>query len=208
MKTKVFLFPLPSTVYMPVIRKPLRIFEPRYLDMIKTAVSDNIPVALCYGLSEYEDDTIGIDHESLHYVKSVCGCAKVTIVEETQDNELIIYLEPYKKIILESIISEGLSYNVATAQEIIEFETILPQNFLRINQLRDFFLTWAKAYFKNTKELEDVSKVSLDYSILIALVSEFVLYDPDIKQQVLEFDDINDKLRYVEEVLFNLEDEI
>ena len=202
MKTKVFLFPLPSTVFMPVIRKPLRIFESRYLKMIRTAVDENVPVALCYGLPDYEDDTIGIEHESLHYVKSICGCGKVTILEETEDGELLIVLEPYKKIELDSIISDGINYNVATAREVIDFESVMPQNFIKLNQLKNFFLTWAKNYFKNTKELEEISKISEDYSILVALVSEFIVYNPDVKQQVLEFEDINDKILYLCEVLF------
>ncbi len=197
MKTKVFLFPLPSTVYQPVIRKPLRIFEPRYLKMINTAVAENVPVALCYGLKDYEEGTIGIDHESLHYVKEVCGCGRPLVIDETEDGELMIILEPYKKVLIESIISDSIDYNVASVREIIDFESVMPENFLHLNQLKNHFILWSKAYFKNEDERKEIARVAEDYEVLIALFCEFIVFDPTIKQQILEFEDINDKISFL-----------
>ena len=46
MSTTLPLFPL-NTVVFPGGRLPLRIFEQRYLEMVKQAIADNTPFGIC-----------------------------------------------------------------------------------------------------------------------------------------------------------------
>lgn len=198
--TKVFLFPLPRVVYQPVLRKPLNIFEPRYVDMIHRAIEERIPVALCYGLPEDEEGTIKIDHESLPHVKKIAGCGIPTLLQQNPNGpEMLIVLEPMFKVEIAHLVQSDSPFNVALAREIIEFETVFPDNFIQLKQLELEFRNWGKTYFTDNRQFEEVIGSLSDPVLLVAAICEFIIENPGLKQAILELDDINDKVKILTE---------
>jgi Lon protease-like protein len=198
--TKVFLFPLPRVVYQPVLRKPLNIFEPRYVDMIHRAIEERIPVALCYGLPEEEEGTIKIDHESLPFVKNIAGCGIPTLLQQNPNGpEMLIVLEPMFKVEIAHLVQSEAPFNVALAREIVEFETVFPENFIQLKQLELEFRNWGKTYFTDNRQFEEVIGSLSDPVLLVAAICEFIIENPGLKQAILELDDINDKVKILTE---------
>ncbi len=198
--TKVFLFPLPRMVYHPVLRKPLNIFEPRYVDMIHRAIEEQIPVALCHALGEEEEGTIRVEHESLPFVKRIAGCGVPSLLQQNPSGpEMLIVLEPMFKISIVHLAQSATNYNIAVGQEIIEFETVLPENLITLRQLELEFRNWGKTYFTDHNQFEEVIGSLADPVLLVAAICEFVVDNPGLKQAILELDDINDKVKILSE---------
>lgn len=198
--TKVFLFPLPRVVYQPVLRKPLNVFEPRYVDMIHKAIEERIPVALCYGLTDEEDGVTRINHESLPYVKCIAGCGIPTLLQQNPSGpEMLIVLEPMFKVEIMQLLETDEPYNVALAREIIEFETVMPDNFISLKHLELEFRNWGRSYFADNKQFEEVIGSLSDPVLLVAAICEFIIENPGLKQAILELDDINDKVKILNE---------
>jgi len=198
--TKVFLFPLPRVVYQPVLRKPLNVFEPRYVDMIHTAIEQRIPVALCHGLTEEEEGTIHVNHESVPHVKAIAGCGIPTLLQQNPNGpEMLIVLEPMFKVEIMQLLDTEAPYNIALAREIIEFETVLPENFISLRQLELEFRNWGRSYFADSAQFEDVIGSLSDPVLLVAAICEFIIENPGLKQAILELDDINDKVKILNE---------
>ncbi len=197
------IFPLPNLVYFPVLNKPLNIFEPRYLKLVDQAVSDDQYIALCMGLHEEDGDAVAIEHESLHYVKDICGVGKVQVLERRLNGELTILVKPVLKMRLHNSVASPHGFNIGTGREIIDFDSIMPDNFLIHNQLKNFFLIWAKNYFKQEQEYIHLRDSIEDPSVLVALICEFVLTTSLARQQVLELDDINDRVSLLADYLFS-----
>jgi Lon protease-like protein len=195
---KVFLFPLPKLVYQPVLAKPLRIFEPRYLEMVNEAIKRDIPIALCHGLASKGSDCIEIDHESLHFCKRIVGVGYPQIVQKDDDkSELLIMISPFTKAEIISIESEDRPFNVALAEECIEFETVLPHNMIKLKTIELEFKKWANLFFTDEAQLSDILESFSDPLFLVAAFSEFVIQSQEAKQQILELDDVNDKIDFI-----------
>ncbi len=188
---RVSLFPLPNMVYFPVINKPLNIFEPRYLEMVEQAVSNDELIGLCMGLREEEPESVSIEHESLHYVKNICGVGVPQILERRENGELTILIKPKMKVEILRSTMTSFGYNIADAREIIDFNSVMPENFLVYQQLKGHFTLWAKNYFKSEAEIKHLIDAVDDPRMLVAMCCEFILVSSMAKHQVLELDDVN-----------------
>ena len=93
----VFLFPLVNVTLFPKTTKPLNIFEPRYLEMVRDAVSTNTPIALGF----IEDPTLVYQvkpGEKVSFVRDVVGYGQPQIVEERSNGTLLIFLQGVGKM--------------------------------------------------------------------------------------------------------------
>ena len=89
---EVFVFPLGQTVFYPKTSKPLNIFEPRYLQMVKDSIALGVPIAV-----GFVDDP-GVQHQffygqPLSFVRPVVGFGMPLIVEDRADGSLLIFLQ-------------------------------------------------------------------------------------------------------------------
>ena len=79
------IFPLPGTILLPGGQLPLNIFEPRYLDMIRDAMTSSRMI----GMIQPSDVSGGMDHPPIHSI----GCAgAITSFKETDDGRFLITL--------------------------------------------------------------------------------------------------------------------
>lgn len=73
---EVFVFPIMNVTLFPSTAKPLNVFEPRYVEMIKESVRTGTPVALVF----VEDPIIGLsamDGRSLDGTREIAGYGRL-----------------------------------------------------------------------------------------------------------------------------------
>jgi uncharacterized protein len=83
--TKLPIFPLAGAVVMPGVQLPLNIFEPRYLNMVQDALSEDHLV----GMIQPRSDTAFDESPEIHRV----GCTgRITSYSETNDGRIVLVL--------------------------------------------------------------------------------------------------------------------
>ncbi|MFG1494753.1 LON peptidase substrate-binding domain-containing protein [Halobacteriovorax sp. GFR7] len=194
---RALLFPLHKVSYQAILKKPLNIFEPRYIHMIHEAEQTNTPVALAYATlqdADDEADTIAINHEKYHAVKRMVGLGRVQILQKSKDGTMLVVLEPLFKGLIMDVYNEDLPYNTIEVDPITEFLTVMPEHMISLQRLGLLFRHWAKSFFKNQVEYDALMEATQDPVVLVGAITEFVVTSPDLKQGILEIDDINAKI--------------
>lgn len=163
---RAFLFPLHKVSYQAILRKPLNIFEPRYIRMIHDAEMEGVPVALTYanmGQHNIEDPgTISIDHDRYGSVRRITGLGRVQILQKSKDGSMLVVLEPYAKGEIVNVYNEDAPYNTVEVEDIPEFLTVMPEHMISLQKLKLVFRDWAKSFFKNQEEYDALMEAAAD----------------------------------------------
>ncbi|WP_412473725.1 LON peptidase substrate-binding domain-containing protein [Halobacteriovorax sp. YZS-1-1] len=195
---RAFLFPLHKVSYQAILRKPLNIFEPRYIRMIHDAEMEGVPVALTYAnLGQHvsaDHGSIPIEHEKYGSVRRITGLGRVQILQKSKDGSMLVVLEPFAKGEIISVYNEDAPYNTIEVENIPEFLTVMPEHMISLQKLQLVFREWAKSFFKNQAEYDALMHAAEDPIVLVGAITEFVITSPDLKQGILEIDDINAKI--------------
>ncbi len=116
---EVFLFPLVNVTLFPRTTKPLNIFEPRYLTMIKDAVASKTPIAIGY-IEDPSKVAPAVAGSPVPFVRDVAGYGFAQIVEERVNGTLLIFLQGQGKIRLGNVVNRGTPYIVCEGELIPE----------------------------------------------------------------------------------------
>lgn len=175
----VFVFPLPKVTLFPATAQPLNIFEPRYVEMINDALMGDRPVALG------QDAKAG----------SILGCGRVQLLERRDDGTMLILLRADCKVRLESIDADSKPYLQARARTVVEHSELEDGHVFYLHRLMIAVEGWLERNIPTAKRREeffdnmgtDEERVNTACSLLIE--------DPTALQQLLECDDLNDRLK-------------
>lgn len=166
--------------------------------MIHDAEMEGVPVALTYanmGQHNIEDPgTISIDHDRYGSVRRITGLGRVQILQKSKDGSMLVVLEPYAKGEIVNVYNEDAPYNTVEVEDIPEFLTVMPEHMISLQKLKLVFRDWAKSFFKNQEEYDALMEAAADPIVLVGAITEFVITSPDLKQGILEIDDINAKI--------------
>ncbi len=191
---RAFLFPLHKVSYQAILKKPLNIFEPRYIQMIHEAEKLGVPVALSYANLDENEESIAIEHDKYKSVRRITGFGRVEILQKSKDGTMLVVLEPIAKGEIVSVYNEGGPFNTVEIETIPEFLSVMPEHMISLQKLSLVFRHWAKSFFKNPAEYDALIEATTDPIVLIGAITEFVVTSPDLKQGILEIDDINMKI--------------
>lgn len=204
MSNKVFIFPLPKLSLQLGTQKPLNIFEPRYLEMIKDSVKHSVPVALAYGLLPSDDiepgdneESVAIQHEAFNRVKSTVCMGVPKIIQECKDGTMVIMLPGSKRGKLTKVDKTGLSYLVGEFEELENKNELRAENILLLRRIKTKLEKWVSKMVKLDCQKDLLSPCMSDASRIIGLYVELMIECPETKQHLLEIDDVNDKLQYL-----------
>ena len=104
-------------------------------------------------------------------------------------------MEPLAKGIIHDVyVEDGRPFNSVELEEVTEFLSVLPEHMISLQKLELVFRHWAQAYFKDKLEYDALMRATQDPIVLIGAITEFVVTSPDLKQGILEIDDINAKI--------------
>ncbi|WP_372654075.1 LON peptidase substrate-binding domain-containing protein [Halobacteriovorax sp.] len=201
MLKQVFIFPLPKISLQPGARKPLNVFEPRYLKMVKDAVSRKIPIALAYGIRDsdetVDENYLSISHESLPSVRRVVCMGVPEIIQECNDGSMIIMLQGEGRGRLLQEVESVEPYIICEYEEFCGSNELRDENILLLRRLKTQLEKWVKKKVKLECQKNILNPCITQPCKIIGLYAELMIDSPEVKQEVLEMSDINDKIQYI-----------
>ena len=182
------LFPL-NTVVFPGGRLPLRIFEQRYLDMVKQAIADNTPFGICAIREGTETGTPAVPY-------SIGTRVHVTDWDMPQTGILHIDTLAQERFVIRSTHTEASGLLIGSVDEVsAESAIAVPTELeLAVEILRHIVDEYGDAHFPTPHEFGNA--VWVGYRL-----SEVLPLKLSIKQNLLEMNDSVMRLRILAEFL-------
>ena len=172
---KLSVFPLPGALLLPRTQLPLNIFEPRYLEMVDDALSNNRLIAMIQTQSEKKDQLFKV------------GCVgKIVSYSELTNNRMLVTLSGVCRFFVEQeleVVTPYRQFQVSYK----EFSDDLMKGFDEENVNREKLLICLKKYLDYNNL--DVDWESIKNSPTELLVNSLCLlspYRPEEKQALLE----------------------
>ncbi len=182
------LFPL-NTVVFPGGRLPLRIFEQRYLEMIKQAIANDTPFGIC-AIRE------GAETGSPAEPYDVGTCMRITDWDMPQTGILHIETIALERFVIRSTHTEPSGLLIGTVEDVsVEPAAPIPDDLeLPVEILRHIIGEYGEAHFPEPHELDNAVWVGYRLSEVLPLTLT-------IQQNLLEMNDSVMRLRLLTEFL-------
>lgn len=182
------LFPL-NTVVFPGGQLPLRIFEQRYLDMIKRAIADETPFGICAIREGAETGSPAVPYD-------VGTRMRITDWDMPQTGILHIETAAQTRFIIRNMRSEPNGLLIGIVEDIsVEPATPVPDGLeLAVEILRHIINEYGDTHFSEPHELDNAVWVGYRLSEVLPLALS-------IKQNLLEMNDGIMRLRILTEFL-------
>lgn len=193
---EVFLFPLVNVSLFPKTTKPLNIFEPRYLEMVKTAADKKLPIAI--GFIEDASQVAPVKAgDSVPYVRAIAGYGFPQIVEERLNGTLLVFLQGAGKVRLGKVVDRGTPYLVVEATKVEENVTVDANSVSALDHLLKILTRWIHTHIPDPQQQEIFMKSLSGPEEIVGAFSSYLIRDYDLQQMSLEFNDINEKIQFL-----------
>lgn len=193
---EVFVFPLGHVVFYPSTSKPLNIFEPRYLQMVRDSISSGTPIALAH--VDEPDRTYNYrPGEPLQFVRQTAGYGHPVILDERADGSLLIFLQGHGKVRLGNVVDQSAPYIVCEAEPIQENHLMakeVAQEFMTINKV---LVHWIENHIPEPQNRDQFLRNIRSAEEVIGCFASYLVADHDMQQLLLESNDINEKIHLV-----------
>lgn len=193
---EVFLFPLVNVTLFPRTTKPLNIFEPRYLAMIKDAIKTETPIAI--GFIEDTTKVVPVQPgESIPFVREVAGFGYAKIIEERVNGTLLIFVQGQGKLRLGKVLDRGTPYIVCEGDVIPENTDLVPELSNELSSLYKILNRWIHTHIPDQDQRDLFMRNLNQPEEVVGSFASYLVRDYDLQQMVLEFDDINEKVQFL-----------
>lgn len=193
---EVFLFPLVNVSLFPKTTKPLNIFEARYLEMVREAAAQKIPIAI--GFIEDASQVVPVrPGEEVPYVRNVAGYGFVQIVEERLNGTLLVFLQGAGKVRLGKVLDQGKPFMVVDAELLPEDVVVRPENREALEHLTKIMTRWIQTHIPDPQQQEIFMRSLAGPEEIVGAFSSYLVRDYDLQQMSLEFNDINEKIQFL-----------
>jgi Lon protease-like protein len=197
---EVFLFPLVNVSLFPKTTKPLNVFEPRYLEMIKSAVDKKTPIAV--GFIENAAEVIPVKPgEEVSYIRPIAGYGFAQIVEERLNGTLLVFLQGAGKVRLGKVLDKGTPYMVLNAEKIEEVTTVLPENSAAQERLLKILTRWIYTHIPDAGQQEIFMRSLSGPEEIVGAFASYLVRDYDLQQMALELPDVNEKIQFLHRLI-------
>lgn len=197
---EVFVFPLGNVVFYPSTSKPLNIYEPRYVQMVKDSIQYGTPIAVAF-VDEPEQEYSFHYGEALPFVRDVAGFGHPLILEERPDGSLLIFLQGKGKVQLGKTVNKGTPYIVCEARAISEnheMQNRVVQEFVMVNKV---LIQWLENHIPEPQNREHFLRNIRSAEEVIGCFASYLVADHDMQQLLLESNDINEKIQLVRSMI-------
>ncbi len=191
---KVSVFPLVNVCLFPGTTKPLNIFEPRYLQMVRDSVATGQPVALGFieNIENVKPHKVG---EKLSYVREVAGFGNPTIVQERLNGTLLVFMHATGKVRLGELTSSDTPYLVVEAEEIPEDDELDSKSIQYVKVLNQILARWIQNHIPDPEQRKFFLDSLTGPREIVGAFASYLIRDYDLQQMILEMSDINDKVQ-------------
>lgn len=193
---EVFLFPLVNVSLFPKTTKPLNIFEPRYLEMVKLAAEKKLPIAIGF----IEDATqVGPVKagDPVSYVRPIAGYGYPQIVEERLNGTMLVFLQGTGKVRLGKVLERDAPYMVVEAEKVEEKVLVALENKPALDHLYKILTRWIHTHIPDPQQQDIFMKSLIGPEEIIGAFASYLIRDYDLQQMALEYNDINEKIQFL-----------
>jgi Lon protease-like protein len=183
---ELFVFPLEGMVLFPTSVIPLNIFEPRYVEMVNDSFARGVPIALAAESPAEDEDLSGRDW--------IVGYGHPTLLEKRPDGTMLILLRGAGKARLTAV-SRAEPYIVCQAAPIEESGEVEEPNLFALNRCRKRLEGWVRTHISSPGQQEAMLRALDSPQKVLDSLGLYVVKDPDLRQELLETQDINERIR-------------
>jgi uncharacterized protein len=194
MAMKVAVFPLVNVCLFPGTTKPLNIFEPRYLQMMRESIANKQPIALGF-IENIENVKPHKAGEKLSYVREVAGYGYPTIVQERLNGTLLVFMHAEGKVRLGPLVTSETPYLVVQAEEMKEVESLRGTSVQYVNILNQILARWIHNHIPDPEQKQFFLESLKGPLEIVGAFASYLVRDYDLQQMILEMNDINDKIQ-------------
>lgn len=190
----VAVFPLVNVCLFPGTTKPLNIFEPRYLQMMRDSVANGQFVALGFieNIENVKPHKVG---ENLSYVRRIAGIGKPRIIQERLNGTLLVFMEAVGKVQLGPLITTETPYLMVKAEEIKEISELRGTSTQYVNILNQILARWIQNHIPDPEQRKFFLDSVTGPLEIVGAFASYLVRDYDLQQMILEMNDINDKIQ-------------
>jgi len=197
---EVFVFPLVNVTLFPRTTKPLNIFEPRYLTMIKDAIAAKSPIALAY-IEDPSKVAPVRPGDAIPFVREIAGYGYAQIVEERVNGTLLVFLQGQGKLRLGKVLDRGTPYMICEGEVIPEQVIVDPQHKTQLQSLQKILTRWIHTHIPDPAQRDLFMRNVHQAEEIVGSFASYMVRDYDLQQMVLEFDNINEKVGFLHRLM-------
>lgn len=203
-KGTVRLFPLPDLVMFPHVMQPLHIFEPRYVDLLNSALDNDGLIAMSMLAPGWEDD-----YEGRPPVNPYACLGKIVTHQRQDDGHYNVLLLGLRRVLIEQELPANHSYREAKV-------SLLDDHYYSDNEesraglqaeLTEKFQDALPQGRPTSPNVEELLSAEIPLGVLTDLVSFAVPLDLKTKGLLLGESDVDVRARMLLEALSRLEDD-
>lgn len=191
---KLFVFPLGHVLLYPGTSKPLHIFEPRYLQMLKDAIEEKVPIAIGF-VDDINSFQPGKNGQVVNGIREVVGYGHPHILEVRPDGTFFILLPGQGKAKLQKVLDDSRPYLVCEAEILPEDSVITEQQSHSFIILQKLLLSWLQNNIHDDRARDEFRRHLRTPEQIIGCVANYLVVDPDLQQWILELDRLDEKVR-------------
>lgn len=209
-RLEVALFPIPNVVAFPGTVLPLHVFEPRYRKLIHDCVADHRMVGVSHvrkvihepAKNQTLEQTLS-SNQATYQSREVFSAGRCEILETTSDGRIIARVMMSQRLLLLEEI-QSLPYRIVVCEPLIDVEPSEPMTSSDdLQRLINNRLIAAVASHNPeiARELEQTEWTSLPPDEYSFRIFQFLRFDAEIMQDILEAPSANARLTMIWDVL-------
>ena len=206
----VALFPIPNAVSFPWIPYPLHVFEPRYRQMVRHCIDEEMLMGVCHTEkvlhSHSREQTVEEALKSNQTTYKPCevfSAGPVILLEELDDGRLLIQVDTQVRLQLREE-KQTLPFSIWSAEELVD-DAGPPGGEKAIEQCKEKILHRLLAITHNSEKLQTILKSdhwqNMPPQHFSFAVAGMLGMDADVAQHLLEITDTRQRLDTLLEII-------
>ena len=203
---EIALFPIPNVVAFPGMAVPLHVFEPRYRTLINESVQASRMVGICHtekeirsAPSNQELETALKSNQATYKPFNIFSAGLCEVIETLEDGRIHVEIDISRRLSIREEI-QTLPYRIVSAVEVVDSDLDDDHSALQtaVNE-RLITLVSDNNQLKTILQQEAWSAQSpVEFSFKLF---QFLRFDPDIMQEVLEQTTVHERLSCIDQLL-------
>lgn len=174
----------------PRTTKPLHIFEPRYVKMVKESIAQGIPIALCFV------------PEGSTEVRPVAGFAIPQIIETRSDGTMLVFMSGQGKVRLDLTRIQTDQDLTMTTAELIDQEVILNESLKsKYMALSECLVRWIRKHIPDQQQREVFIRGLSGPQEVLGAFAAYLIYDYDLQYEMMEIHSLNQQIEFLYRLL-------
>jgi Lon protease-like protein len=188
MDNQVFLFPLTNSILFKKVTLPYHIFEPRYRQMIRDALENQVPVGVIP------------HHPSGLYRGEICIAGVPRILSTYPDGRMDVSITGTLKCKLTQAQAD-LPYKVYAYQELKEKSLEDDSHSMELESFKNMLKKWADNFLSDSVQRHAFSRTLEDPELLINYCAIFLVDDFMVKKEVMQADALVEKINILMKII-------